>query len=72
MNVTPEAMGNDPSMKRMMDSCGDRWIIVTKDDLCHAYHALNGGRDDIDIDHNDEEEEIHLVALGNPHLSVTE
>ena len=61
--ITPEAKGvriiND-----MMQSCGDRQVEVSKEDVVEAYATLDSGKQCGD--------EISLVALGNPHLSVEE
>eukprot|EP00804_Cyclotella_cryptica_P027084 CCRYP_013618-RA/>CCRYP_013618-RA protein AED:0.15 eAED:0.15 QI:404/1/1/1/1/1/2/2466/610 len=62
-NVTPEAMGDDVVQELLLSCCHKR-EIVTKDHLIHAYETLDDGTGDSD--------EIHLVALGNPHLSLTE
>lgn len=62
-DVTPEAMGDDV-IKQMLLSCGDRRLEVTKDDLCKSYETLDSG--------NNGSDDVSLVALGNPHLSVQE
>ena len=64
INLTPEAKGENV-VKRLMLSCGGDRILVTKQDLLVAYETLDGGG-------NDCSDEVHLVALGNPHLSLTE
>jgi predicted aconitase len=61
-NVTPEAMGNDV-ISGMMQSCGRR-IEVLKEDVMEAYMTLDSGKKSGD--------QISLVALGNPHLSLEE
>mmetsp|Transcript_3508 Transcript_3508/g.6404 ORF Transcript_3508/g.6404 Transcript_3508/m.6404 type:complete len:220 (+) Transcript_3508:991-1650(+) len=58
-NVTPEAMGVD-TIEKMLLSCGERRVEVTKEDLCKSYETLDSGKDDGD--------DVSLVALGNPHL----
>jgi predicted aconitase len=62
-HITPEAQGKGV-IDDLMSSCGSRRVIVTKDELRLAYQALDG--------HDDCDDEIHLVALGNPHLSLRE
>jgi len=62
-NITPEAMG-DSVINEMIQSCGDRRIEVSKEDVMGAYTTLDSGKQSGD--------EISLVALGNPHLSVEE
>ena len=62
-NVTPEARGNNV-VESFILSCQNRRVIATKEDLRYAYKTLNGDKDDRD--------EVHLVALGNPHLSISE
>lgn len=58
-NITPEAVGDD-TMNKMLLSCGERRVDVTREDLCKAYETLDSG--------NDGSDDIALVALGNPHL----
>lgn len=60
-NVTPEAMGD---VEEMVLSCGGRRVEVTKDDLCNAYKTLDSG--------NDGSDDVSLIAVGNPHLSLEE
>jgi len=55
--ITPETMG-DITVTKMIDNCADKYVEVTKKDLCHAYETLDSGN----------ENDISLVALGNPHL----
>lgn len=62
-NVTPEAI-EDNSIQQMLLSCGKRPVEVTKEQLRIAYETLDSGKDDND--------DVSLVALGNPHLSVDE
>ena len=62
-NITPEAMGNN-LIGDMMQYCGERRIKVSKADVVEAIMTLDSGRDSGD--------DISLVALGNPHLSVEE
>lgn len=62
-HITPEAQGKDV-IDGLLSSCNGRRVIVTKDELRLAYQALDG-RGNCD-------DEIHLVALGNPHLSLSE
>ncbi|KAL7542739.1 hypothetical protein ACHAXR_012021 [Thalassiosira sp. AJA248-18] len=62
-NVTPEALGGE-TIKKMVFSCGERWVEVTMNMLRKSYETLDSG--------NDGNEDISLVALGNPHLSVEE
>ena len=62
-NITPEAREMS-DIEGMLASCGDKKVVVSKQDLLHAYETLDSGRGDGD--------EISLVALGNPHLSRTE
>ena len=62
-NITPEAM-TDNVIDDMIQSCGDRRVQVSKEDLVEAYTTLDSGKQSGD--------EISLVALGNPHLSVGE
>ena len=64
-NVTPEAMGEEAVKNLMMKISSDRRVVATKEDLKLAYETLDGGRD-VSSD------AVHLVALGNPHLSLTE
>lgn len=64
-NVTPEAMGEEVVKNLMMKISSDRRVVATKEDLKLAYETLDGGRD-VSSD------AVHLVALGNPHLSLTE
>lgn len=59
VNVTPEAIGND-TVQKMLHLCGGRQVSVTREHLCNAYNTLDSGKDDDD--------DISLVALGNPHL----
>lgn len=61
-HVTPEAMQD--TIDNLLISCNRR-VLATKQDLCLAYQTLDGGSDESD-------NRVHLVALGNPHLSVTE
>eukprot|EP00970_Alexandrium_tamarense_P015814 scaffold5559_cov207-Alexandrium_tamarense.AAC.2 len=63
-NVTPESMGDDA--QRFLQHCGDRHVLVTKEDLRRAYQTLDSGRDENDNN------EVNLVAVGNPHLSIDE
>jgi len=55
--ITPEAMDNI-TVNTMIDNCDDKYVEVTKEDLCNAYETLDSGN----------ENDISLVALGNPHL----
>ena len=57
--ITPEATEN-MTVTKMIDTCADKYIEVTKEDLCNAYETLDSG--------NDGQNDISLVALGNPHL----
>jgi len=62
-NITPEAQEMS-DIEGMLASCGDNKVVVSKQDLLHAYETLDSGKGDGD--------DISLVALGNPHLSKTE
>jgi predicted aconitase len=62
-NITPEAIG-DNLITDMILSCGARKIEISKEDVIKAYISLDSGKESGD--------EISLVALGNPHLSVEE
>eukprot|EP00581_Thalassiosira_minuscula_P002860 CAMPEP_0183738050 /NCGR_PEP_ID=MMETSP0737-20130205/53680_1 /TAXON_ID=385413 /ORGANISM="Thalassiosira miniscula, Strain CCMP1093" /LENGTH=657 /DNA_ID=CAMNT_0025972497 /DNA_START=5 /DNA_END=1975 /DNA_ORIENTATION=+ len=62
-NITPEAIGDD-TIQRLLQSCGERRVEVTKADLCKSYETLDSGKGDGD--------DVSLVALGNPHLSLEE
>jgi predicted aconitase len=62
-NITPEAIGNT-LINGMIQSCGERRIEVSKEDVMKAYITLDSGKESGD--------EISLVALGNPHLSIEE
>ena len=57
--ITPEATEN-MTVNMMIDNCADKYVEVTKKDLCNAYETLDSG--------NDGKNDISLVALGNPHL----
>jgi len=57
--ITPETMGV-MTVTKMIDNCADKYVEVTKKDLCHAYETLDSG--------NDDQEDVSLIALGNPHL----
>jgi len=58
-NITPEAMGDD-RVNSMLHSCGDKRVEVTMDMLRKSYMTLDSG--------NDGNDDVSLVALGNPHL----
>ena len=58
-NITPEAMGDD-RVNSMLNSCGDKRVEVTMDMLRKSYMTLDSG--------NDGNDDVSLVALGNPHL----
>lgn len=58
-NVTPEAMGND-RVNSMLRSCGDKRVEITMDMLRKSHMMLDSG--------NDGNDDVSLVALGNPHL----
>lgn len=58
-NVTPEAMGND-RVYSMLRSCGDKRVEITMDMLRKSHMMLDSG--------NDGDDDVSLVALGNPHL----
>lgn len=62
-NITPEAMG-DNVINDMIQACGDKRVQVSKEDVVEAYTTLDSGKQSGD--------DISLVALGNPHLSVGE
>ena len=62
-NITPEA-STDDLISGLLQSCGDRRVSVTKQDVLQAYETLDSGKESGD--------EVALVALGNPHLSVEE
>mmetsp|Transcript_2973 Transcript_2973/g.5306 ORF Transcript_2973/g.5306 Transcript_2973/m.5306 type:complete len:624 (+) Transcript_2973:161-2032(+) len=62
-NITPEAMG-DNVINDMIQACGDKRVQVSKEDVVKAYTTLDSGKQSGD--------DISLVALGNPHLSVEE
>ena len=62
-NITPEAIGDDMVQKLLL-SCEERQVEVTKEDLCNSYQTLDSGKDGND--------KVDVVALGNPHLSVEE
>lgn len=62
-NITPEATGEDV-IQKLLCSCQDRRVLLTKDDLRHAYETLDG--------EDDGDNSIDLVSLGNPHLSLNE
>lgn len=62
-HITPEAMGSDV-IDQMIDSCGEMRIEVTKEAFVQAYMMLDSGRESGD--------DISLVSLGNPHLSIDE
>ncbi|KAL7549218.1 hypothetical protein ACHAWF_012486 [Thalassiosira exigua] len=61
--ITPEAT-DCVTIKEMILSCGDRRVVVSKELLHESYETLDSG--------NDGSDDISLVALGNPHLSVSE
>ena len=61
--ITPEAQDRN-DIEDMLASCGDKKVVVSKQDLLRAYDTLDSGKGD--------GEDISLVALGNPHLSRTE
>lgn len=63
-NVTPEAK-EDNVIKKLLLSCCKNTVVATKEDLRLAYEILDGSR-------NNCGDEVHLVALGNPHLSLSE
>ena len=58
-NITPEAMGND-KVDLMLHSCGEKRVEITMDMLRKSYMTLDSG--------NDGNDDVSLVALGNPHL----
>jgi predicted aconitase len=58
-NITPEAMGND-KVDLMLHSCGEKRVDITMDMLRKSYMTLDSG--------NDGNDDVSLVALGNPHL----
>ena len=58
-NITPEAMGND-KVDSMLHSCGEKRVELTMDMLRKSYMTLDSG--------NDGNDDVSLVALGNPHL----
>lgn len=62
-HITPEATEN--ALDNMLLTCRHRRVVATKEDLRLAYKTLDGGKDDLN-------DEVHLVALGNPHLSLSE
>ncbi len=62
-HITPETK-DDNVISDMLQSCGDRQVEVSKEDVVKAYMTLDSGKQSGD--------EISLVALGNPHLSVEE
>uniref|UniRef100_A0A7S3V6S8 DUF521 domain-containing protein n=1 Tax=Chaetoceros debilis TaxID=122233 RepID=A0A7S3V6S8_9STRA len=62
--VTPEAV-NDDILKGMVDGCRDN-VEVTIQDLSHAHAMLDSGKN------NHSDSRVDLVALGNPHLSISE
>jgi len=62
--ITPEA--NDPStVKAFIDNCDRPTRVVSLHDLQETFDALDSAK-------ADGGEEVDLVALGNPHLSLTE
>ena len=63
-NVTPEAMGDDVIEKYLSCCESTRRVNVTIDDVRNSYETLDSGKDGI--------EKVDVVALGNPHLSLTE
>jgi predicted aconitase len=65
--VTPEAM--DPSdIDDLMRHCGDRKILITAHDLEQRYASLDQNRPE----GGSSDHKIDWIALGNPHLSLTE
>merc|ERR1712194_677033 len=44
-NITPEAMGED-TISKMLVSCGERRVEVTKEDLIKSYETLDGDKDE--------------------------
>lgn len=63
--VTPEAM-EDNILKDMVDGCRDNVVQVTIQDLSDAHATLDSGKN------NHSDKRVDLVALGNPHLSISE
>jgi predicted aconitase len=63
--VTPEAKA-DTTVVQMRDNCRKGFVEVKMEDVRDAYISLDSGNIDNDCG------EIDLVALGNPHLSITE
>ena len=63
--VTPEAKA-DTTVVQMRDNCRKGFVEVKMVDVRDAYISLDSGNIDNDCG------EIDLVALGNPHLSITE
>ena len=57
--ITPEATDCE-TIKEIILSCGDRRVVVSKELLHESYETLDSG--------NDGNDDISLVALGNPHL----
>eukprot|EP01083_Nonionella_stella_P015582 43609_1 len=56
-------MGDD-TINKMLLACGQRRVEATKEDLIESYETLDSGKGDGD--------DVSLVSLGNPHLSVEE
>jgi len=63
--ITPEA-NSDSKVELMLHNCEEGTVEVTIDDVRDAYTTLDSGN----IDNNSGD--IDLVALGNPHLSISE
>lgn len=78
--VTPEAT-DDVTIRAMMDSClkdgvNNGWKTIGWRDLKKGYRDLNcatdGNVDSLGMASDDGKEYVKLVALGNPHLSLSE
>jgi hypothetical protein len=65
--ITPEAKEPE-TVQRFIQGCGENVVKVTRQQLFVTFTTLNGK----EIPDASDSVKIDLVALGNPHLSVTE
>lgn len=69
-HVTPEARTNT-DVENMINSCTKGQLEITIDQVRTAYASLDGGAGESEGD-DTLSTQIDLIALGNPHLSLTE
>lgn len=74
-HITPEARTMS-EVETMMESCTQGRLEITVDQVQEAFTSLNGASkstDENDDGHDDStSQEVDLIALGNPHLSISE